>query len=92
MQNAKGHLTHLALSESGFLFDPTSGHTYSLNSTAKALLRALIDGTEGDQLVALLVERFDTDHDTAARGAEHFLERLRTIGLLEASPSEGVTP
>ena len=75
---------HLALSDTGFLFDTRTGHTYSLNRTGTFLLRALMDGTETDALPARLCEAFEVDEETARRDAEQFLFRLRDLGLLPA--------
>ncbi len=74
-------LRNLALSESGFLFDPSTGHTYSLNATGAFLLRQLVEGRRQDELVAQIVEHFETDEDTAGRDTEQFLLQLREMGL-----------
>ncbi len=34
-------LKNLALSDTGFVFDPTTGNTYTLNETALAIVRLL---------------------------------------------------
>ena len=37
-------LRELAISDAGFVFDPLTGHTYNVNATALAALRALKEG------------------------------------------------
>ena len=71
----------LALSESGFLFDPRTGSTYSLNRTGTFLLRHIIDGTAPDRLGECLPTAFPIDAETARRDVEQFLFRLRGLGL-----------
>jgi len=76
-----GRLQGLALSERGFLFDPSTGQTYSLNPTATFLRKNLIGGVEAAALPGLVAERFDVDAETAGRDAEQFLLQLRELGL-----------
>jgi hypothetical protein len=40
----KSPLAMLAISDTGFVFDPRTGHSYTVNSTGLALLRALKQG------------------------------------------------
>ena len=74
---------HLALSNTGFLFDARTGSTYSLNSTGTFLLRKLIDGAQPDDLPVLIQDSFDVDPMTSGRDASQFLFRLRDMGVIE---------
>lgn len=74
-------LESLALSERGFLFDPATGQTYSLNQTATFALKSLIGGAKPAALPDMLSARFDVDPVTAGRDAEQFLLQLRDMGL-----------
>ena len=76
-------LRNLALSECGFLFDPATGNTYSLNPSGAFVLRALIEGRSGGELPTGLAAAFETDEETAARDSEQFLLQLRDLGLWE---------
>jgi len=75
-------LDHLALSESGFLFDSRTGLTYTLSRTGTFLLRALIDGVDAETLPERLVATFDVEPRIARRDVEQFLFRLGDIGVL----------
>jgi PqqD family protein of HPr-rel-A system len=79
-------LEHLALSESGFLFDARTGSTYSLNRTGTFILRELIAGTAAGKLAERLNETFEVDAETAARDVEQLLFRLKFLGVI---PEEG---
>jgi PqqD family protein of HPr-rel-A system len=81
-------LQGLALSERGFLFDPSTGQTYSLNATATFVLKSLIGGADPAALPALVGARFDVDAETAARDAEQFLRQLRELGLWDDAVGE----
>lgn len=77
----RANLDHLALSESGFLFDSRSGHTYTLNATGTHLLRALIRGEDRETILEAFVTRFEVPPAQAARDLDEFLSRLAALGL-----------
>ena len=74
-------LTHLALSDSGFLFDTKTGHTFTLNKTGTQILKLRIDGVSCERVTEQIVERFDVAHDLASRDVAQFVERLRELGI-----------
>lgn len=82
---------HLALSESGFLFDTRTGVTYSLSATGVTLLRALMNGAAPDTLTAQLVERYDVDEPVATRDVERFVQHLHDLGLLRGDADDEAT-
>jgi PqqD family protein of HPr-rel-A system len=78
-------LAHLALSDSGFLFDTRTGHTYTLNKTATQILKLRIDGVSRERVTEQIVKRFDVAHDLAGRDVAQFIERLRELGIEEGN-------
>ncbi len=76
-------LAGLALNDNGFVFDPATGHTYTLNRSGAVVLRLCAEGGEPDAVVAALCERFDVDVDTARHDVADFLDRLAELGLTE---------
>ena len=79
-------LKDLAVSETGFVFDPYSGATFSLNASALCLLRGLKEGLDREELLARLEELFDVTDADLSRDIDEFLELLRYNGVL---PHEG---
>lgn len=73
-------LRQLAVSESGFVFDPISGHTFTLNATGLRILELLKQGMAGDQIAARLGDEFELDGDDPRRDVEEFLVRLHEHG------------
>jgi len=70
-------LERLAVSESGFVFDPVSGHSYTLNETGLRILRALQGSRHLDDLRATLRAEYDVDDATLDRDLLEFLGSLR---------------
>lgn len=81
MADPSARLRELALSETGFLFDPVTGHTYTLNRTGCELLKLLRDGAAEKELPARLAERFAVEPLDAERDCLLFLDQLRAYRL-----------
>ena len=76
-------LRELAISDAGFVFDPTTGHTFNVNATALLLLRALKENAGSGRMLTDLAEAFEVDHEhDLARDIEEFLSQLREHGLI----------
>lgn len=71
-------VARLALSDSGFVFDPVSGRSYSVNATGLALLRLLQKPTGLAEVVEALQERFEGDAATLERDVIEFASVLRS--------------
>jgi len=81
--DAQQKLKDLALSDSGFLFDPYSGVTYTTNAAGLVILRGLQQGWNRSAIVAALHDRFAVgEREDARRDLDEFLQLLRQHGLL----------
>lgn len=77
-------LRQLAISDSGFVFDPATGHTFTVNATGALVVHALKEGVKPDSIARRLADEFELDgSEDVARDVEDFLARLREHGLLE---------
>jgi hypothetical protein len=74
-------LKALAVSDSGFVFDPRTGHSYSLNRTGLALLRAMQEGLVPVAISARLGDLFE-DVGRVDDDVDAFITALRDFGLL----------
>ena len=70
-------LSRLALSDSGFVFDPVTGNSFSLNGTGLAILRRLQRGESLERVVATLQEEFAVAPQAAERDVIEFAALLR---------------
>ena len=69
-------LQRLAISESGFVFDPVSGHNFTVNETGLTILRLLQKENE----LAPLLENLASQYDISSRVLER--DVLEFAGLL----------
>ena len=50
---------NIAISESGFIFDPNSGESFSVNSTGKELLNLLSEGKSTSEIQSTILEDYE---------------------------------
>lgn len=76
------HIKDIAVSESGFVFDPFSGATFTLNTTGQFIVRALRDGLSREETVMQLRKEFDGAPDKVEDDLQDFVRLLGEFGLL----------
>jgi hypothetical protein len=81
MSNTK-RLGDLALSDTGFAFDPYSGSTFTINATGLSVLHAMKDGLAPSAIVDRLRARFDARGADVGRDVDDFTALLRQHGLV----------
>ncbi len=83
MSTASPQLRDLAVSESGFVFDPRTGATFTVNPVGLVVLGGLREGLGLDALLGRVRETFDDVPSTGAReDVLDFVHLLRQLGLL----------
>jgi len=70
-------LQRLAISESGFVFDPTSGHNFTVNETGLSILRRLQKNTDLTPLLEALIEEYEVTPRELERDVLEFAGMLR---------------
>lgn len=70
-------LHRLALNDSGFVFDPVTGNSFSVNATGLAVIRALLRDEQLEGIVESLTRDFEVDPVTAEREVLEFSAALR---------------
>jgi hypothetical protein len=70
-------IRRLAVSESGFVFDPSSGRSFTVNETGIAVLRALQQELGLDVIRRQLAADFEVAPQTLERDLSEFLVTLR---------------
>jgi hypothetical protein len=80
-------LGDLAISDTGFIFDPGTGATFNVNATgliALAALREGVDAADTAELAARVRARFPTAPPDVGEHVSDFVRTLRQIGILAA--------
>jgi PqqD family protein of HPr-rel-A system len=77
-------LRELALSDSGFVFDPMTGHTFTVNPSGLLILRWLKDEVALEEVARRLANEFELEPgEDPARDVQDFLAQLRECGLMK---------
>ena len=71
-------LSRLALSESGFVFDPVTGNSFTVNTSGLAILRLLQKSDDWNEVIGALQEEFELDAQVAERDVIEFATSLRS--------------
>ena len=78
-------LSRLAISDEGFLFDPETGNSFTVNGTGLLVIKLLKEGKGEKEVVEALTREFDVSAEEAKRDFLDFIEQLRLFGLLEGN-------
>ena len=73
----------LKVNESGFLFDPTTGESYSLNDMGTVYFNWITEGKNLDDIKVLITNEYDVDETTFEKSFMDFKSRLKNLRLLE---------
>jgi hypothetical protein len=74
---------NIALSENGFVFNPSTGDSFTMNHTGREVLLLIKEGKTIDQIADLMIERYDVDRVILERYLEDFVNELDANNLLE---------
>jgi len=74
---------NIAISESGFLFDPTGGESYSLNEQALEIFNLLKEKKSNEEVAKIMTENYDVAPDDFEKYYFDFLGMLKQYRLLE---------
>ena len=85
MEKDLQRLRDLALSDSGFLFDPYTGATFSLNASGRVILDSLKKGMEREEILETLEDSFTIGEADLHRDIDEFVHLLREAGLITAT-------
>ncbi|HUX54137.1 MAG TPA: PqqD family protein, partial [Williamwhitmania sp.] len=67
---------NIALSDNGFVFNPATGDSFTLNETGKVVLTLIKDGKSLKQITNFMKEEYDVDEVTLDRYLADFVNDL----------------
>jgi PqqD family protein of HPr-rel-A system len=75
--------SNIAVSDSGFVFDPTTGDSYNLNHTGIELLQMIKQGKSEQEIIREFSEKYDVDETTFEQNFYDFMRMLSHYNLTE---------
>lgn len=73
---------NLAISETGFVFDPSTGDSYTLNTTGLEILQMLREGKSQEMIIQRMTADYDVDANTFDRYYYDFTGMLKQMQLV----------
>ncbi len=73
----------IAVSETGFLFDPNTGESFNLNKTGKLIFKLLAENKKQEEIETVVLEKYDIEAHVFQRYLDEFLMMLRQFNLIE---------
>ncbi len=80
--NGAHKLQRLAINNEGFIFDPTTGESYTVNQTGIAVLKVLEEGRSIQEAAVSVAELFDITPEEAEKDIVDFVNHLKALYLL----------
>lgn len=74
---------NVAVSETGFLFDPNTGESFSLNETGKFIVRLFSEGKSEKDVIETVMQKYDVDAHSLQRYMDDFMLMLGQFNLTE---------
>lgn len=74
---------NVALSDSGFLFNPSTGDSYSVNPIGMEMLGLIKEGKEDTEIIQIITKEYMIDNDTVEKDLYDFKIILSNYKLAE---------
>jgi hypothetical protein len=76
---------NIAISETGFIFDPNTGDSYTLNQIAREIISLMDKGLNDKEINAAILDKYDVDEITFEQNYYDFKAMLNYFKLIHES-------
>lgn len=76
---------NLAVSDSGFLFLPNTGETFSLNEMGRVIFRMLQQKRSEEEIIAEICSEYQVDRSVVSRDVDDFVSQLKNYSLIKVA-------
>lgn len=74
---------NIAISESGYVFNPSSGESFTVNPIGIELVNMIRDEKSYEEISRTMLAKYNTDNDTFEKDYQDFIGLLKSYQLLE---------
>jgi hypothetical protein len=75
--------SNIALSESGFIFNPNTGESFTLNPTGQILFGLIRDGSDYTAIRKHFLDNFDAEESIFEKDFEDFIHMMTSYQMME---------
>ena len=74
---------NIAISDSGFIFNPDTGESFAANPVGLEILDMLKESLEISEIRKRILEKYNSEKDTIEKDYHDFINMLKQFNLLE---------
>jgi len=74
---------NLAISENGFVFNPTTGDSFSVNELGALIINKIKEGKSEAEILEFITQEYDTEKATIEKDFNEFIKILSNHQLIE---------
>lgn len=74
---------NIAVSDSGFMFNPGTGESYSLNPIGAKIIELIKLENNYDQIYSFLLDEYETNPSVCEKDLQDFLDHLQHYQIVE---------
>jgi len=74
---------YIAISDSGFLFLPSTGETFTLNQIGKDIFKMIQSGKDDDAIFEQITAEYDVEKQTLEKDFSDFIQQLKSYSLVK---------
>jgi len=75
--------TNIAISESGFIFLPSTGETFTVNYLGSEIINLLKENKGYEEILSFLLDEYDIEVKTLTKDLNDFLNQLKNLNILK---------
>ena len=75
--------TNIAISDSGFIFNPATGDSFSTNNVGLEIIRLLKEEKKKEDIIESIIQKFSVDEASLDKDLVDFLMMLNNYQLLK---------
>jgi hypothetical protein len=79
---------NIALSDTGFVFNPSTGDSFSVNPIGLEILKMMKDNKKDEEIKSHIMNTYQTDADSVEKDFYDFTKMLEQIKLVEGDGVE----
>ncbi len=74
---------NIAVSETGFLFNPSNGDTFSLNPSGQEIVSLMKQDYDSDEIMEYFINKYAIDQNTLEKDMYDFMNMLREYKITQ---------
>lgn len=74
---------NIAISDTGFIFNPTTGESYSVNPIGVRIMSLLKEDLSNEEIISRMTEEYQVEAKEMAKDLDDFIESLKHYHLVD---------